>query len=31
MENLKYKRDAFVKQIKDNLHMFVTTNQTKEE
>ena len=29
MESLKYKRDAFVKQIKDNLHMFVTTNQTK--
>jgi len=30
-DGLKYKRDALVKQIKDNLHLFVTTAQDRDE
>lgn len=31
VEGLKYKRDAFVKQIKDNLHLFASTAEGREE
>lgn len=29
IKGLKYKRDAYVKQIKDNLHLFATVKEEK--
>ncbi len=31
VEGFKYKRDALVKQIKDNLHLFATTAEQRDE